>query len=110
MPPNHNIMLFAKGISNLSHVSGHEHKKMYLILLGLVIGLSVPDRHDLSCIVKAVCSLLDFLYLAQYQCHTSDMLNRLQSHLAAFHEFKIISKKEPGYNCLIMPYYALLAL
>ena len=90
MPPNHNIMLFAKGISNLSRVSGHEHKKMCSILLGLVVGLSVPGGHDSSRIVKAVRSLLDFLYLAQYQCHTSDTLNRLQSHLAAFHEFKTV--------------------
>jgi hypothetical protein len=82
MPPNHNIMPFAKGISNLSCVSGHEHKKMCSILLGLVVGHSVSGGHDLSCIVKAVHSLLNFLYLAQYQCHTSDMLNWLQSHLA----------------------------
>jgi hypothetical protein len=90
MPPNHNIMLFAKGISNLSCVSGHEHKKMCSILLGLVVSLFVPGRHDSSRIVKAVRSLLDFLYLAQYQCHTSDTLDQLQSHLAAFHEFKMV--------------------
>ena len=64
MPPNHNIMLFAKGISNLSWISGHEHKKMCSILLGLIINLPVPGGHDSSHIVKAVHSLLDFLYIA----------------------------------------------
>jgi hypothetical protein len=90
MPPNHNIMLFTKGISNLSQVSGHEHKKMCSILLGLIVNLPVPGGHDSSHIVKAVCSLLDFLYIAQYQCHTSDMLDRLQGCLAAFHEHKMV--------------------
>jgi hypothetical protein len=64
MPPNHNIILFAKGISNLSCILGHEHKKMCSILLGLVISLSIPGGHGSSCIVKAMHSLLDFLYLA----------------------------------------------
>jgi hypothetical protein len=63
MPPNHNIMLFTKGILNLSQVSGYEHK-MCSILLGLIINLPVPGGHDSSHIVKAVHSLLDFLYIA----------------------------------------------
>jgi len=90
MPPNHNIMLFAKGISNLSRVSGHEHKKMCSILLGLIINLPVPGGHDSSRIVKAMRSLLDFLYIAQYQCHTSNALDRLQGCLATFHEHKTV--------------------
>ena len=42
MPPNHNILLFPKGISTLLHVSGHKHKKICSILLGLIVGLPVP--------------------------------------------------------------------
>ncbi len=90
MPPNHNIMLFAKGILNLSQISGHEHKKMCSILLGLIIDLPVPGGHNSSRIVKAVHSLLDFLYIAQYPCHTSDALDQLQGCLAAFHEHKTV--------------------
>ena len=41
IPPNHNIMLFMKGITSLSRVSGLVHKKICIILLGLVINLSV---------------------------------------------------------------------
>jgi hypothetical protein len=35
-------------------------------------------------------SLLDFLYIAQYQCYTSDTLDWLQGCLAAFHEHKTV--------------------
>ena len=90
MPPNHNIMLFAKGISNLSRVSGHEHKKMCSILLRLIVNLPVPGGHDSSRIIKATRSLLDFLYIAQYPCHTSDTLDQLQRCLAGFHEHKAV--------------------
>jgi len=75
MPPNHNIMLFAKGISNLSWVSGYEHKKMCSILLRLIVNLPVPGSHNSSHIIKATHSLLDFLYIAQYPCYTSDVLD-----------------------------------
>jgi hypothetical protein len=66
MPLNHKTLLFTKGITTLSRVTGHEHKKMCCILLGLIVDLVVPGGQDLSCIVKAVCALLDFLYLTQY--------------------------------------------
>ena len=34
--------------------------------------------------------LLDFLHLAQYQCHTSDTLNQLQGALSVFYDNKPI--------------------
>ena len=66
IPPNHQTMMFMKGISTLSHVLGQEHKKMCAILLGLIVDLPVPGGHNSSHILKAVHSLLNFLYLAQY--------------------------------------------
>lgn len=90
MPPNHKILLFTKGITKLSRVSGHEHKKMCCILLGLIVDLAVPGGHDSTRIVKAVRALLDFLYLAQYQCHTSDTINQLQDCLSTFHHNKVV--------------------
>jgi len=90
MPPNHNILLFTKGIAALSHISGHEHKKMCGILLGLVIDLPVPGGLDSSCLVKAVRTLLDFLFLAQFQCHTSGTLSRLEDSLVVFHNNKAV--------------------
>ena len=90
MPPNHKTLLFPKGITTLSQVSGHEHKKMCSILLGLIVDLPVPGGWDSTRLVRAVRALLDFLYLAQYQCHTSETIDQLQDALAAFHNHKAI--------------------
>ncbi|KAG6875884.1 hypothetical protein C0992_001897 [Termitomyces sp. T32_za158] len=64
LPPNHNIRLFLKGISTLSRVTGKEHAQMSSFLLALVIDIRLPDGLCTSQLVCAVCSLLDFLYLA----------------------------------------------
>jgi hypothetical protein len=88
IPPNHHIMQFTKGISTLSRVSGYEHKKMCSILIGLVIDLPVPGSHDSARIIRAVRALLDFLFLAQYESHTSITISQLQKCLARFHDNK----------------------
>jgi hypothetical protein len=90
MPPNHKTMLFTKGITTLSRVSGHEHKKMCCILLGIFIDLPIPGGWDTTRLLHAVRALLDFLYLAQYQCHTSETLDHLQDALSEFHDNKAI--------------------
>jgi hypothetical protein len=41
-------------------------------------------------VIKAARALLDFLFLAQFQCHTSETLSRLEECLAAFHNNKAI--------------------
>ncbi len=63
---------------------------MCSILLGLIVNLPVPGGHDSSHIIKAMRSLLDFLYIAQYPYHTSEVLNQLQHCLAGFHEHKAV--------------------
>ena len=88
MPPNHHILNFTKGISMLSRLSGHEHKKMCSILLGLIVDLPVPGGIDSTRIIRAVRALLDFLLLAQYESHTSKTLSTLQECLGRFHENK----------------------
>ena len=90
MPPNHKTMLFPKGITTRSHASGHEHKKMCSILLGLIVDLPIPGEWDSTRLVRTVRALLDFLYLAQYQCHTSETIGHLQDALSAFHDNKAI--------------------
>jgi Plavaka transposase len=88
IPPSHKTMLFTKGIATLSRVSGHEHKKMCSILLGLIIDLPIPGGRDSSRVVKAVRALLDFLFLAQFPSQTSDTIRRLEDSLSVFHDNK----------------------
>ena len=63
---------------------------MCAILLGLIIDLPLPCALNSSHMIKAVCALLDFLYLAQYTSHTNETIHRLQDSLAAFHNNKAI--------------------
>jgi hypothetical protein len=63
---------------------------MCSILLGLIVNLLVPGGLDLSCIIKAVHALLDFLFVAQYESQTSDTISWMQDHLRQFHDNKVI--------------------
>jgi hypothetical protein len=90
LPPNHSIGTFPKGITTLSRVSGKEHKDMCRILLGLIIGLTLPGGQVPSRVVKAVRAILDFVYLAQFPSHTTDTLRHLQESLETFHMNKAV--------------------
>ena len=90
LPPNHKILLFMKGITTLSYISGHEHKKISIILLGLIVDQPVPGGLDSSRVVRATRALLDFAFLAQYKSHTSESISKMQDHLIEFHENKAI--------------------
>ncbi|KAG1854255.1 hypothetical protein F4604DRAFT_1883347 [Suillus subluteus] len=83
LPPNNNIHLFMKGISSLSRVSRMEHNQICHFLLGVIIDICA----HLICAVRAI---LDFLYLAQYPCHTDQTLDLLDDALTRFHDNKEI--------------------
>ena len=61
---------------------------MCCILLSLIIDLPLPSRVAPSWIIRAVCALLDFLYLAQLPSHTTASLLCLEDSLAHFHQNK----------------------
>lgn len=63
---------------------------MCSILLGLIIDLPLAGGMDSSRLVRAVRALLDFLFLAQHQSHTSETIHRLQGSLDVFHANKAI--------------------
>jgi hypothetical protein len=88
MPPNHKTMLFTKGIAKISQLSGQEHKRLCCILLGLILDLPASDGWDPSHIVRTVRALMDFLFIAQYQCQTSDTIQQIEDCLSVFHENK----------------------
>ncbi|KIJ65793.1 hypothetical protein HYDPIDRAFT_109810 [Hydnomerulius pinastri MD-312] len=90
LPPNHNVRVFMKGISGLSRVSGTEHDQICRFLLGIVIDIRLPGGASSARLVRAIRGLLDFLYLAQYPCHSDETLSLLDDALNQFHDNKQI--------------------
>ncbi|KAG1749474.1 hypothetical protein EDB19DRAFT_1893531 [Suillus lakei] len=90
LPPNHHICLFMKGITGLSCVSGAKHAQICCFLLGVIIDARLPRNMSSTHLLRAVRGLLDFLYLAQYPCHSSETLSLLDEALILFHNNKQI--------------------
>ncbi|KAG2151188.1 uncharacterized protein EDB93DRAFT_1224913 [Suillus bovinus] len=90
LPPNHHIRLFTKGITTLSRVSGTEHAQICRFLLGIIIDIRLPNNLNTGRLLRAVRGLLDFVYLAQYPCHSTETLQLLDEALDLFHENKLI--------------------
>ncbi|KAH7918566.1 hypothetical protein BV22DRAFT_1024391 [Leucogyrophana mollusca] len=73
---------FKKGISLVSQWTGTEHKEMQKVFIGLLAG-AVDNR-----VLTVAQSLVDFIYYAQFQQHTTQSLSALQSCLETFHANK----------------------
>jgi hypothetical protein len=82
LPYGYGLRQFKQGISKLSQISGTERKNMAKILLGCLHNVIAPSG------VRAIKSLLDFIYLAQYTTHDESTLGYLQDALAEFHKYK----------------------
>ncbi|EJD46431.1 hypothetical protein AURDEDRAFT_23611, partial [Auricularia subglabra TFB-10046 SS5] len=87
LPPAHNLRNFARGISGLSRVSGSERKAIYAQILGGIIG-RVPREA-----VRATRALLDFMYIANFECHSDVTLASLRTALDDFHKNKAVFQK-----------------
>ena len=94
LPPNHNLRLFTKGISSLSHVTVQEHNQMCQILLALVMDVQLPQGLSTRHLVWAVRTFMDFAFLAQYPVHTVTLLDYL---------FRL-PYADYQWDCLISPY------
>ena len=90
LPPNHNIRMFANGVTSLSRVSGQEHNYVCRILLGLIVDLDLPSGHSPVRLVRAARAILDALYFAQYPLHSDQTLALLEDSLRRFDENKQI--------------------
>ncbi|KAL7279210.1 hypothetical protein ACG7TL_007050 [Trametes sanguinea] len=90
LPPNHNVRIFANGISRLQRVTGKEHEDICRVLLGLVVGLPLANGVSPARLLRAVRAILDFLYLAQYPAHTTTTLRLLRNALQRFHDHKSV--------------------
>lgn len=97
MPTLTNLRHFKNGISKVSQWTGHEHKEMEKVFLGLV-ATGIDDE-----VVMAVHALLDFIYLASLQAHTTLTLSALQQALDDFHAHKHVfidlgARRPPHFN------------
>ncbi|THH10809.1 hypothetical protein EW146_g8262 [Bondarzewia mesenterica] len=81
---------FSKGISSLLCVSGTKHKDICRILLGLVVGLQLPNNLSPCHLIRAIHALLDFTYLAQYPSHSTETLQYMENALHQFYDNKDI--------------------
>ncbi|KAG1898389.1 uncharacterized protein F5891DRAFT_955757 [Suillus fuscotomentosus] len=90
LPPNHHIRLFIKGITSLTRLSGTKHSQVCHFLLGIIIDIRLLGNLTSSRFLKAVCGFLNFLYLTQYPCHSSETLLLLDEALTLFHDNKEI--------------------
>ncbi|KII88252.1 hypothetical protein PLICRDRAFT_111519 [Plicaturopsis crispa FD-325 SS-3] len=82
MPDHPGLRHFKKGISFVSQWTGGEHKQMEKVVIGVLAGVLEPRA------LAAAIALLDFIYYAQYQSHTTETLTRMQAALDKFHENK----------------------
>ncbi|KAG1853124.1 hypothetical protein F4604DRAFT_1933418 [Suillus subluteus] len=103
LPPNHHIRHFTKGITTLSCLSGTGHSQICCFLLGIIIDIRLPNNMSSSRLLRAVRGLLDFLYLAQYLCHSSETLALLHKALNIFHDNKEIFVDLSICNSFILP-------
>ncbi|KAJ7667993.1 hypothetical protein B0H14DRAFT_2424805, partial [Mycena olivaceomarginata] len=77
LPPNPNIRLFMKGISQISR-----------FLLGIIIDVKLSGDLSPVRLVEAVRGVLDFTYIAQYPMHTTETLTQLEDSRMLFHRNK----------------------
>lgn len=82
MPWHPELHHFKKGISLVSQWTGNEYKEMEKVFAGVVAGAADPD------VVKAVRSVLDFVFYAHFDTHTEDSLACLNNAWTAFHSHK----------------------
>ncbi|KAG2340776.1 hypothetical protein BDR05DRAFT_1032465 [Suillus weaverae] len=82
IPDYSGLRHFKKGISTVKQWTGSEHKEMQRVFVGLLSG-AVPSH-----VLAVARSILDFLYYARLQIHTTEMLDALQTALGVFHANK----------------------
>lgn len=75
---------FKKGISHVSQWTGTEHKEMQKVIVAILSG-AVEAK-----VLTIAQALVDFIYYAQFQVHTTESLERLRGALHTFHKHKSI--------------------
>ncbi|KIP01994.1 hypothetical protein PHLGIDRAFT_79771 [Phlebiopsis gigantea 11061_1 CR5-6] len=75
---------FKKGISHVQQWTGKEHKEMQRIFVALLAGAVSAE------VLTVAQAVVDFIYYAQFQLHTTSSLRALKSAYSTFHQHKHI--------------------
>ncbi|KAG1734654.1 hypothetical protein EDD22DRAFT_982451 [Suillus occidentalis] len=73
-----------------------------LLFLGIIIGICLPNNLNANRLLRAVHGLLDFLYLAQYPCHSSETLQLLNNALDNFNLPKLHATRHYSYMIMML--------
>ncbi|KIJ61925.1 hypothetical protein HYDPIDRAFT_95739 [Hydnomerulius pinastri MD-312] len=73
---------FAKGITTLKQVTGRVQRDLQCYIVGVIAGAAPAG------VVRAVCALMDFRYLAQALIINDDGCKAIQHTLSEFHHYK----------------------
>ena len=79
---------FKNNISFVSQWTGREHKEMERVFVTLLAGAVQPA------VLRTVIAVVDFIYYAQLQKHTSKTLQSMETALKKFHDNKDIFIRE----------------
>ena len=80
---------FKDGFTRFRQHTGREHRDIQRVFIALIAGhKSITPR-----IMKAFRSMMDFIYIAQYESHSSETLRYLRDALLGFHGSKIALSK-----------------
>ncbi|EKM57347.1 uncharacterized protein PHACADRAFT_194904 [Phanerochaete carnosa HHB-10118-sp] len=82
MPAHPELRHFREEISLVSQWTGTEYKNMEKVFLGVIAG-AVPKE-----VILAIRGLLDFIYYAHFESHTSTSLTCLDAAWCQFHKYK----------------------
>ena len=86
MPRMVGLKAYPNGLSKFKQWTGRDSREVQRYILGLIQGAPKVKPK----VTKAIRALLDFIYIAQYQSHSSDTLEYLKTALQEFHKNKHI--------------------
>ena len=86
MPHMVNLRAYKNSLSKFKQWTGKDAREVQRYILGLIQGAPKIEPK----VTKAIHTLLDFIYIAQYQSHSDDTLKYLKTALQDFHKNKHI--------------------
>lgn len=73
---------FTKGVTHVKQMTGREHRDIQRTIVASIAGATSPR------FIRAIRSLIDFIYLTQNPVHSPDSLKSMAQALSDFHSFK----------------------